>query len=63
MTVGCDSVGVQVLLANPPTPLCEALRRYGFLGATAQRGCFLPEPSLSDTPEMEIEWSALVERG
>ena len=25
-----DSVGIQVLLANPPTPLCEALNRYGF---------------------------------
>ena len=25
-----DSIGVQVLLANPATPLCEALNRYGF---------------------------------
>ena len=25
-----DGVGIQVLLANPTTPVCKALNRYGF---------------------------------
>ena len=36
----CDSVGIQVLMANPPTPLCEALNRYGFFGRYSSERLF-----------------------
>jgi MFS superfamily sulfate permease-like transporter len=35
-----EGVGVQVLLANPPTPLCEALNRFGFFGRYSSERLF-----------------------
>ena len=49
-----DKVGIHMLLAAPPTPLCKALVSSRDLVLSDS---FLLSPQLSVLQEMEIEWS------
>lgn len=55
-----DSVGIQVLLACPTTPLCESLKRHGFFNRHSSERLF---PSVGSAVQYAKDGNKVVSRG